>query len=329
MAESSSRLNILLVGPTGHGGSYISSELIKRGHHVVGLSRHPETVGTHKLYTPKKFDVVESGFLDLIEVFKGYDVIINPHSQGHAALTYEPFVEITRKIVRGARLAAPSYFIMIGGAGSLELPIVEPHLAAGESGHFWRAFRQAFADSESQVQYMEERLGPLGTGLRQLRNARQRWFAGTATEEDEIFMREYYETAFKGDYSQSFVKAARVTWMFFEGNTSWNWSYASPPALYRPCGGGENITIEYNLLPLTDKPRPQYYQGWYKDDPKDIEGQLQGISLLDFSTAVADDAETRFGLHKHWTAFTSLQDDTPYPSYVKIDQPILPREETV
>lgn len=176
---------------------------------------------------------------------------------------------------------------------------------------------------------MEERLGPLGASLRHLRSARQRWFAGTATEEDEMFMREYYETAFKGDYSQTFVKAARVTWMFFEGNTSWNWSYASPPALYRPCGGGENITIGYNLLPLADKPRPQHYQGWYKDDPKDIEGHLQGISVLDFATAVADDAETRFGLHKHWTAFTPLQDDTPYPSYVKIDQPILSRQETL
>ena len=28
---------------------------------------------------------------------------------------------------------------MVGGAGSLELPQIEPYLNAGESGHFWRA----------------------------------------------------------------------------------------------------------------------------------------------------------------------------------------------
>ena len=80
-----------------------------------------------------------------------------PHSQGHAALTYSiahhfrttlysllietevPFVETTRKIVRAAKLAELPYFIMVGGAGSLELPQIEPYLCAGESGYFWKA----------------------------------------------------------------------------------------------------------------------------------------------------------------------------------------------
>lgn len=163
---------------------------------------------------------------------------------------------------------------------------------------------------------MEERLGPLGTGLRKLRIARQNWRAGKTTEEEEKFQREYLQAAFDSDYSSTFVKAARTTFMFFEGNTSWPWSYASPPALYRPCAGGEEYTISEDLLPLTDKPNPNMYQGWYGDDPKDIESRLKGISNIDFSRALVDDAEQRFGMHKHWTATTPLADDTPYPSYV-------------
>lgn len=172
---------------------------------------------------------------------------------------------------------------------------------------------------------MEERLGPLGTGLRKLRNARLKVFDGTSTAEDENFIRDYLDNAFKGDYSMTFVKAARLTYMFFEGSTSWNWSYASPPARYRPCGGGEPYEISYDLLPLDNEPRSEHYQGWYKDDPKDIEGRLKGISLIDFSKAIADDVERKFGLHKHWTATTPLKDDTPYPSYVNLEMGFQPR----
>jgi putative NADH-flavin reductase len=108
-----------------------------------------------------------------------------------------------------------------------------------------------------------------------------------------------------------------MTWMFFDGNTSFNWSYASPPARYRPCGRGEPITISYDFLPLSMQPRSEHYLGWDKDDPEDIEGRLEGISTADFARALADDAETQAQKGRHWTAHTPLQDDTPYPSYAK------------
>lgn len=172
---------------------------------------------------------------------------------------------------------------------------------------------------------MEERLGPLGEELRKLRTSRLKVFDGIATFEDEKFIREYLDNAFKADYSMAFVKAARLTYMFFEGSTSWNWSYVSPPPRYRPCGGGELYEISDKILPLDDKPRPEHYQGWYKDDPKDLEGRMKGISLIDFSKAIAEDAETKFGLHRHWTATTALEDDTPYPSYVNFELGPQPR----
>jgi len=227
-----------------------------------------------------------------------------------------PFIEVTRRIVLASRVAKVPYFIMVGGTGSLYVP-GQDHVCAGEHGHFWRAFRQSMADSESHVQYMEERLGPLGVGLRELRIARDKVRMGTATEEDIKFMKEYYDTTFRGDYSQTFVKAARVTWMFFDGHTTSNWSYASPPPRYRPCVKGEPIAISYDYLPLAPKPRPEHYLGWDKNDPEDLEGRLEGISTADFARAVADDAETQAQKWKHWTATTPLNDDTPYPSYAK------------
>ncbi len=174
---------------------------------------------------------------------------------------------------------------------------------------------------------MEERLGSLGSGLRKLRTARLKVREGTATDDDVKFIKKYLQDAFDGDYSQPFVKAARVNWMFFEGDTSWNWSYASPPALYRPCRGGEEYFVTEDVLPITEIPDPEFYSGWYKDDSKDIEGRLRGISTVDFCRAVADDAETQFGLRKHWSVYTELKDDTPLPSYVTFDGGIKTRQE--
>ena len=160
-------------------------------------------------------------------------------------------------------------------------------------------------------------MGPLGEGLRKLRIAREKVRKKEATAEDVQFMKEYYDQTFKGDYSQTFVKAARMTWMFFDGNYNFAWSYASPPPGYRPSGKGEPITIGFDMMPLEAKPRPQSYLGWNKDDPNDLEGRLVGISTSDFARALADDAETKKHMHKHWTAYTPLNDDNPNSSYVR------------
>ena len=69
-------LNILVIGPTGHGGSYLCLELCERGHQVTGLSRNPSKIGEHPNYHPKVFDVANSSFTDLRKALEGYDVVI-------------------------------------------------------------------------------------------------------------------------------------------------------------------------------------------------------------------------------------------------------------
>ncbi len=79
-------LSVLVIGATGHGGSYLCLELVNRGHRVTGLSRKPSTLGQHRLYNPKVFDVVGAPFLDLVEEFKGdYDVVVK---YGTATIEY-------------------------------------------------------------------------------------------------------------------------------------------------------------------------------------------------------------------------------------------------
>jgi putative NADH-flavin reductase len=69
-------LKIAVLGPAGFGGSYVCVELIRRGHHVTGLSRSPEKLGSHKLYNPVSLDLERGSIDELADAFKHHDVVI-------------------------------------------------------------------------------------------------------------------------------------------------------------------------------------------------------------------------------------------------------------
>jgi hypothetical protein len=50
-----------------------------------------------------------------------------------------------------------------------------------------------------------------------------------------------------------------------------------------------------------------------------MEGRLHGISVADLAVAIADEAERQIHMGRHWTAWGDLSDDTPTPSYVRLD----------
>lgn len=96
-------LKVAVIGPAGFGGSYLCKELIERGHEVHGISRSPEKLGKHSLYTPVVADVNCQSVDELAEVFRGYDVIVNeygPHSAGHEALQYSKTLQVLHQAVR-------------------------------------------------------------------------------------------------------------------------------------------------------------------------------------------------------------------------------------
>lgn len=91
MQPTTKPMKVGVIGPAGFGGSYLCKELIERGHQVFGISRNPQKLGQHPLYTPVAADVNGMGIVELAGVFKGLDVVVNeygPHSAGHEALQY-------------------------------------------------------------------------------------------------------------------------------------------------------------------------------------------------------------------------------------------------
>lgn len=330
MPPTTSPLRIGVIGPAGFGGSYLCVELINRGHQVVGFSRAPEKLGNHELYTPLPVDITAQDIEGLAKVFQGLDVLINeygPHSAGHEALQYSeyaipprvaltflslqvPFLEVTRKIVLAVRIAKVGYFIMVGGCGSLFMP-GGGHQSVLENKDWWMSYRRGIADSEAHTSYMEERLGPMGAGLRSYRKARQAVAEGRATVETQKVIDEYEQYVRSNDRALQFVTACRTSFMFFDGNTAFPWTFVSPPALYRPGRRTSKYELRFDVMAVKGD----------ETDPTNLDGRLHGISAADLAVAIADEAETQIKKGRHWTAFADLSDDTPTPSYVSISKP--------
>ncbi|EOD46637.1 putative cytochrome p450 protein [Neofusicoccum parvum UCRNP2] len=283
MAKS---LRVGVIGPAGFTGSYLCVELIKRGHHVIGMSRSPEKIGAHEKYTPRKVDVDAQSIDELAAAFKDVDVLVNaygPHTAGAGALKYMPFLEVTRKMVLATRLAKVPYFMQVGGTGSLYVPGRQSFQCAAETTDFWLAFRRAIADSEAHTVYMEERLGPIGARLRGYRNARLAARAGKETEETKAVIKQVEDHIRSGDQSKEFVTGARTSFMFFDGNTAFRWTYVSPSAMYRSGKRTGKYETGTDYLPLKGDPM----------DGKELDGRLHGISAGDLAIAIADEAEAQ------------------------------------
>ncbi|KAF2502667.1 hypothetical protein BU16DRAFT_448877 [Lophium mytilinum] len=304
-------LNIGVIGPAGFGGSYLCVELLNRGHKIVGISRSPSKLGKHPSYEPRSIDIANASIHELAEAFKNLDVLVNeygPHTAGEGALQYQTFLELTRKIVLAAKFSKVNYFIMIGGCGSLHMPD-KPFQSVCETKAFWLAYRRGIADSEAHVSYMEARLGSLGSSLRDYRNARKLQKEGKATKESRATIAAYEEKAASNDSALVFVTACRTSFMFFDGNTSFRWTYISPSALYRPGRRSGRYEVILDEIPLKSA---------VKDNASDLEGRLHGITAADLAIAIADEAEEQTRVGRHWSAYGDLSDDTPYPSYVTI-----------
>ncbi|OQV05100.1 hypothetical protein CLAIMM_09893 [Cladophialophora immunda] len=305
-------LKVGVIGPAGFGGSHVCVELIERGHTVVGISRHPEKLGRHPRYETRSVNLETATIENIAALFTGLDVLVNeygPHSAGHEALQYSPFLELTRKIVLAARSAKVGYFVMVGGCGSLYLPN-RGHMCAVESNDFWIAYRRGIADSEAHTVYMEERLGPMGADLRSYRNARREEKEGRASATTQRTIDEYEDYVSKSDSAKIFVTACRTSFMFFDGNTSFDWTFVSPSALYRPGKRTGQCRVWFDRLPLKGD----------ESDPTNLEGRLLGVSAADMAIAIVDELENPTKKGRHWSATGDLSDDTPTPSYAMLKQ---------
>jgi putative NADH-flavin reductase len=103
-------MKVAVVGATGNAGSRIVTELLHRGHHVTAIVRNPEKATARSNLVARKGDVFDvEGLAGLL---KGHDAVV---SSVHFTAS-DP-----EKLIAAVKAAAVPRYIVVGGAGSLEV----------------------------------------------------------------------------------------------------------------------------------------------------------------------------------------------------------------
>lgn len=226
----------------------------------------------------------------------------------------ETFIETTRKLILAAKATKNLYFVMIGGTGSLELP-GQKFKTAADSRDFWLAYRRSVADSEAATKHMEDRIGPgaMSDAMRAYRDARIALRDGRAGDAERKVIKET-EDAIK--YGESWIPdlpiAARATFLMFEGNDSFAWSFVSPSPRYRPGPRTGKYEIFVDEVPLSKEAKGS------SEDGNKFEGRLLGVSVADLAMAIVDEAEKREKVGKHWSPVSEWEGDEPMPKAITI-----------
>lgn len=103
-------MKIAVIGASGNAGSRITTELAGRGHQVTAIARHPERIAPSASVTPAKGDVMDQA--GLARLVTGHDAAI---SSVHF-LASDPV-----KLIAAARESKVARYLVVGGAGSLEV----------------------------------------------------------------------------------------------------------------------------------------------------------------------------------------------------------------
>lgn len=103
-------MKIAVIGASGNAGSRITAELARRGHAVTAIARNPERIAALANVTPTKGDLMDQAALT--GLLAGHDAAI---SSVHF-LASDPL-----KLIGAARDSKVGRYLVVGGAGSLEV----------------------------------------------------------------------------------------------------------------------------------------------------------------------------------------------------------------
>jgi putative NADH-flavin reductase len=103
-------MNVAVIGATGRAGSQIVAELVRRGHSVTAIARNPDKAPANPRVAPKRGDVFDQPRLTAL--LKGHDAVV---SAVHFTAS-DP-----RKLIEAVRGAGVTRYLVVGGAGSLEV----------------------------------------------------------------------------------------------------------------------------------------------------------------------------------------------------------------
>ena len=110
-------MKVVLFGASGMIGSRALDELVRRGHTVSAVVRHPEKVKPANGVTVVKGDVTLSG--DVAAAARGADAAVSAYSPPRT----DPGMisDAVRALIAGLNEAGVKRLIVVGGAGSLEV----------------------------------------------------------------------------------------------------------------------------------------------------------------------------------------------------------------
>jgi putative NADH-flavin reductase len=126
-------MKIAIIGATGFVGTALVTELVNRHHTVIAIARHPEKLNVKSpLIHPVTADVFDAQ--QVAAAVKGADAVVSAYNPGWTnPRIYEEFLQGSRAIQTGVKQAGVKRFIIIGGAGSLE---IKPGLQLIDSPQF-------------------------------------------------------------------------------------------------------------------------------------------------------------------------------------------------
>jgi putative NADH-flavin reductase len=103
-------MKVAQIGATGKVGGKILEELLRRGHRVTVIARHPEKAPPNPNITAARGDITEP--VQLAALLKGHDAVISS----------APFFPgSSQKLLDAIHASGVARYIAVGGAGSLEI----------------------------------------------------------------------------------------------------------------------------------------------------------------------------------------------------------------
>ncbi len=103
-------MKVALIGASGRVGTRILAELLNRGHQVTGIVRHPEKLEPRDGLTARRGDVGDAD--GLVPLLRGHDAVVS----SVRFLDTDP-----RILINAVKKSAVPRFLVVGGAGSLEV----------------------------------------------------------------------------------------------------------------------------------------------------------------------------------------------------------------
>ena len=120
-------MNVALIGATGNDGSRLLAELLRRGHTVTAIARNPDRAPSQPGVTAERGDVADKA---------GLAALLAGHGAAISAVRFTG--SDPRSLIDAVKAAGVPRYLVVGGAGSLE---VAPGLRLMDAPSFPAAYR--------------------------------------------------------------------------------------------------------------------------------------------------------------------------------------------